>query len=159
MQLQMLRRSMCNGGPIFKVVAECLNGVMNLFLSISMTHIIISCRNVAFKFWKSLIWLCNVGSRAQKWLWMTFKGSVGPSGLTLIPAVQSSWEIILSGLFLVVWPNTWAPQRLMGSSKTRGLLKNSWAPQKLMGSSALLEFENLKSPWVKRGAHEFFWQP
>ena len=44
MHLQMLRRRRCNGGPIFKVVPDCSNGLMNLFLSVSLAYNVTSCR-------------------------------------------------------------------------------------------------------------------
>ena len=47
MQSLMLWKSRCNGGPILKVAPECYkNGVMNLFLCISMTYVI-SCLEFA----------------------------------------------------------------------------------------------------------------
>ena len=43
----MFQKVESGGGPIFKVVLECLKRVLNLFLSISMAYNVISCRKVA----------------------------------------------------------------------------------------------------------------
>ena len=45
--LQMFQKVEYGGGPIFKVVLECLKGVLNLFLSISMAFNVMTCRKVA----------------------------------------------------------------------------------------------------------------
>ena len=43
----MLGKVEYGGGPIFKVVLECLKGVPELFLSTSMAYNVISCQKVA----------------------------------------------------------------------------------------------------------------
>ena len=48
-QLQMFQKVEYGGEPIFKVILECLKGVLNLFLSISMAYNMISCQKVAEK--------------------------------------------------------------------------------------------------------------
>ena len=55
--LQMLRRSRCNGGSIFKVVPECKKRYYEPLLSLCVTYNLISCQKLAktLKFWKSLI--------------------------------------------------------------------------------------------------------
>ena len=46
-RLLVFQKDECNGGPTFKVVLESVEkGVIDLFLSISMAHNVISCRKL-----------------------------------------------------------------------------------------------------------------